>query len=369
MTGSGQAIYFDGATSARHEVTVELAPAALRIHAADGGLIAEWPYAELEALSAPDSVLRLGRIHSPVLARLEVRDQALAAAIDGLSIPVDRSGRTERRGRVKVVAWSVAATLSLLLVAIFLVPAIATRLTPLVPYGLERRLGAAVDAQIRTALDTRKAGVKFECGDGEREQAGRAAFDKLVGQLERAAALPFPLRVLVVRRNDANAITLPGGLIYVFEGLIEKSETPDELAGVIGHEMGHAGHRDGTRMVLQSAGLSFLFGMLLGDFFGGGAVIIAAKVILQTSYARDVEAAADAFGVTLMNQIGGDPRALGTILERISGSTHSGMKLLLNHPETRDRVAAINARAGSGPRHPLLEGTEFAALKHICTVS
>ena len=40
MTSSGQAYYFDGATSARHQVTVELAPAALKIHAADGGLIA-----------------------------------------------------------------------------------------------------------------------------------------------------------------------------------------------------------------------------------------------------------------------------------------------------------------------------------------
>src|SRR5438034_668973 len=58
MTSSGQAYYFDGATSARHEVTVELAPAALKIHAADGSLIAEWPYAELEALSAPESARR-----------------------------------------------------------------------------------------------------------------------------------------------------------------------------------------------------------------------------------------------------------------------------------------------------------------------
>ena len=86
----------------------------------------------------------------------------------------------------------------------------------------------------------------------------------------------------------------PGGHVYVFEGLLAKSETPDELAGVIAHEMGHVVHRDGTRAVLESAGLSFLFGMMLGDFVGGGAVVIAAKTVLSSSYSRHAEAAADA---------------------------------------------------------------------------
>ena len=88
--------------------------------------------------------------------------------------------------------------------------------------------------------------------------------------------MPHPLRPAVLRVRVPNAVALPGGRIYVFQGLIDKAESPDELAGVIGHEIGHVAHRDGTRAVLQSAGLSFLLGMLLGDFVGGGAVVIAA---------------------------------------------------------------------------------------------
>src|SRR5947208_2434374 len=129
-------------------------------------------------------------------------------------------------------------TVELVLVAVFAVPEIATRLAPLVPYSVEYQLGKAVDAQIRDMLDTRKAGPAFECGNSERETPARTAFDKLTGQIERAAALPVPLRVLVVRRPDANAITLPGGIIYVFQGLIEDAKAPDELAGVLGHELG-----------------------------------------------------------------------------------------------------------------------------------
>jgi hypothetical protein len=369
MTITGRGSFFDGATSARHDVTVELAPQLLRILGPDGTALAEWPYDQLETLSAPDDVLRLGKAGSPVLARLEIHDPQLAAAIDDRSLPVDRSGRGERRMRTKVVVWSLIATASLVLVAVIGVPRIATQLTPLVPYALERKLGAAVDAQARASLDTSHAGAAFECGNAAREKPGRAAFDKLMGQLETAAGLPIPLNTRVVRKPDANAITLPGGHIYVFQGLIDAAGTPDELAGVIAHEVGHAAHRDGTRTVLQAAGLSLLFGVFLGDFVGGGAVVFAAKTILQTRYTREVETAADAYGTALMTRIGGDPRALGTILLRIAGTTHPGPKILLDHPETRDRIAAIEAMAGSGPRRALLGPSEWAALKTICSGS
>ncbi len=111
-----------------------------------------------------------------------------------------------------------------------------------------------------------------------------------------------------MHRKEANAFAIPGGQIYVFEGLIDTARDADELAGVLAHEIGHVAHRDGTRAVLQGAGLSFLFGMLLGDFVGGGAVVLAAKSVLQSSYSRDVEAAADVYGVGLMQKAGGNGR-------------------------------------------------------------
>ncbi len=106
---TGHGIFFDGVTSARREVAVELAPQALRISASDGTVLAEWPYQALETLSARDNVLRLGKAGSPVLARLEVRDPQLAAAIDERSLPVDRSRRGERRMRTKVIVRQAGA--------------------------------------------------------------------------------------------------------------------------------------------------------------------------------------------------------------------------------------------------------------------
>jgi len=369
MAAAGEGIFFDGATSARRPVLIELTPKFLVVRDEEHrDIIARWSYDKLDHLTAPQGVLRLGEIGARQTARLEVRDPALAAAIDDASVPVDRSGAAERRGRMKVVGWSILAVAVLVLAAVFGVPALADKLAPLVPLRAERLLGEAVDTQVRKMLDKGDTGRPFECGGGTGEAAGRAALTKLVGKLEAAAALPIPLGVKLVRRSEANAAALPGGQIYVFEGLIGKSESADEFAGVIAHEIGHVAHRDGTRAVLQSAGLSFLFGMLLGDFVGGSAVVIGARAVLQSSYTREVESAADRFAVELIGRAGGDPRALATILIRIAGAIHPGMEILSDHPDTQTRVRVINdLGARTAPPKPLLEPSEWAALKRICT--
>jgi len=377
-TPRGVAVYFDGTSSARNDVAVEAGAAGLRILAGAGPdrknaqdrvhdrVLDEWSYADLQRMSAPDGVLRLGRRGETLLARLEIRDPRLAATIEDRAAALDRGGAAERRLRRKVAALGFAAAASLSVTAVFGLPALAGRLIPFVPLAVEHKLGNAVDKNIRSALDSRHLGPAFACGTAPGEIAGRAALDRLVGKLETAAALPFPLHVEVVRRDEPNAMALPGGHIYVNDGLIDQAQTPDELAGVLAHEMGHVAHRDGTRTVLQTAGLSFLFGMMLGDFVGGGAVVIAARTVLKSSYSRRVEASADAYSADLMAKAGGDPHALGTVLARIVGDKDHGMKLLLDHPETKDRIAAIDAVAVTGTTMPLLDAADWGALKQIC---
>jgi Zn-dependent protease with chaperone function len=374
MRNSGPAWYFDGRTSARLAATAELGAQSLQIRSPSGDLLAEWPYAELGVFSAPEGVLRLGRPRSPGAARLEIRDSELAAAFDAHAGAVRHVGAIDRRSRVKVVGWSLAALVSAVLVAIFGVPAIVSRLTPLVPIRLEQRLGASVDQQVRMVLAPATRDRPFECGNAA--QAGRVAFDKLVHELEAAATLPFSLSAAVIRRPEANAIALPGGRVYVFQGLLAKADNPDELAGAIAHEMGHVAHRDGVRMVMQAAGLSFLFGMLIGDFSGGGVAVLAMRSVLQSSYSRETEAAADAYGANLIGRLGRDPRALGAILIRIAGTPGPMAKILLDHPEAQERAAAIDALA-AGARLPagtnavaaLLDASEWAALRRICAAT
>lgn len=363
----GTGIYFDGITSARREVTVELTPETLLIVDSRGDDLAEWPYSDIQHLLAPKHILRLATIGEP--ARLEIHDPTFAAAIDDRALTVDRSGAADRRARSRVIAWSVAATLSLIIVAVLIVPELAARLAPLVPSGVERQLGEAVDARVRAMLDTHNLGDRLVCGLHPAERAGQAALDSLVLRLAQAAALPDQLKLSVVRRAEPNAIALPGGHIYVFEGLLARTERPDELAAILAHEIGHVVNRDGTRAVLQGAGLSLLFGTLLGDFVGGGAVVIAAKTLIQSSYSREAETAADAFGTRLMAEIGGDPKALGRILARIEGNRMPGARIWLDHPHVEDRVRAIDAVAPPAIGTTLLDPEQWSALKRICAGS
>lgn len=363
---SAPAIFFDGYTAARRDVVVTLAEDSLRIADTDGALIEEWAYPRMKHMSGPVHLFRIGLRQTDRVTRLEITDFDFAHEIDLRCPMIDRSGENARRLRRQSIIWSAIAAVSLLLVAVYGVPTLADRVAPLVPQGIEMRLGAATDNQIRAMLKTGPADRPLECGAAPVEAEGLAAFNKLIAKLQSGAGLKVPVHAVVIRREEANAVALPGGHIYVFQGLIERAQHVDEVAGVIAHEFGHVYGRDGMRTVLQATGLSIVLGILVGDFVGGGAVVIAGESLLKSAYSRRKEAAADDYAVRTMLALNADARALGTFLARITESSAKG-SIFLDHPATPDRVERINAIAPpqSGGA-TLLEPAEWAALKRVC---
>ncbi len=357
--------YFDGLTSALHDVTVGLTPQGLVIRDASGAVIDEWPYLQLQSVNAPAHLLRIGLRDSDRLARLEIADPDAAHAIDLLCPDIDRSGVEERAERRRAIVWSFAAACSLVAVVVYGIPAVADRLVPMVPPTFEHRLSKTADERIRAVFEKDPKGRPFECGGGPGEADGKAAFDKLVGIIRKGADFHQPLKAVVLRRDEANAVTLPGHL-YVLGGLIEKAENVDEVAGVIAHELGHLANRDGVRALLKAGGLTLVLGSLLGDFVGGSAVIFASETLLKLSYSRQREAEADYYAVRTMQALKADARAFATFMERAAGSG-SRRSIFMGHPPMPDRVARINAIAPpqSGGA-TLLDADEWKALKGIC---
>ncbi|MGD9924804.1 MAG: M48 family metallopeptidase, partial [Pseudorhodoplanes sp.] len=291
-TRSGPAVYFDGVTAARQIVTLACTPSGLDLSRPDGTVIAQWPYDRLQHLNAPAQVIRIGLRSSDKLARLEIHDPSLADAIDRACPDIDRTDATARAEQRRAMLWSLAAIVSLLLVALYGVPKIADQIGRLTPRQIDESLGRAGDLRFRAMFDRESGGTPFECGDAPEEAAGKQAFDRLIGRLVKAAGLSIPVHAVVVRREEPNAFALAGGHIYVLKGLIDDANDADEVAAVIAHEIGHVANRDGIRSILQSAGLSLIFGMLLGDFVGGAAVVVAAQMLLKAAYSRQQEAAA-----------------------------------------------------------------------------
>src|SRR5580658_214934 len=125
-----QVIYFDGTSSRRHAVTLGFG-GELEIEA-DQHRLAAWPYADIRRADSPAGTLRLTCLAAPVLARLEIRDAAIAAELISRCSRLDEN-LPGQRGIARIVGWSIAAAVSIVGVIWFGVPLAADRLTPLVP--------------------------------------------------------------------------------------------------------------------------------------------------------------------------------------------------------------------------------------------
>lgn len=346
--------YLDGTSSRRRDVSLKLAE---RCEVLDGEeRVAAWPYADIRRADGPAGTLRVMCISAPLLARLEIRDAGLAAELERRcpSLDADLPGA---KGVAVIVAWSAAALVSIILMVLFVVPLAADRLTPLIPYAVEKRIGEVADKQVKVIFDGKQC----------ENPAGKAAFQKLVDTLRHAGDVDATADAAVISNEIANAIALPGGKIYVFEGLLAKAENVDELAGVIAHELGHVKNRDGLRNLIYNGGTSFLIGLLFGDVTGSSAIIFASRELFQASHSREAERSADRTTIDVMRKLGRSPKPMGEFLLRVTGKEKGkGLALISSHPLSEDRLARMSEQDATPTAPPLLTAEEWASLKAIC---
>ena len=355
MTASrDSAFYFDGMSSHRHAVLLAFQD---RLGINEGGqALASWSYADIRRADSPPGTLRVSCVAAPALARLEIRDKAVADALISRCLRLDENF-SSRRGVATIVGWSLAATVSIVAVILFGVPLAADRLTPLVPQAFERRLGDVADGQVKALFGDKT------CNDA----SGQAAFTKLVNAIREAAGLDTSVESAVLSSAIPNAFALPGGKVYLFDGLLAKAENPDEIAGVLAHELGHVKHRDSMRTLIYNGGTSFLIGLLFGDITGSGALIFASRSLITASHSRETEQAADTVSIDVMRSLGRSAKPMGELMFRVTGKeADKGLSILAGHPLTEDRLARMSRedRLSGGP--PLLSPEEWAALKAIC---
>jgi predicted Zn-dependent protease len=348
------AIFYDGTSSRRHHVRLDLSTDCNIIE--DGQIIATWPFSEIRRADGVQGVLRAFCNTAPPLARLEIRDSAVAAEFAARCENFDQH-RLGRRGVAKIVGLSLAAAVSIVCVVIYALPLLADQITPLIPESYERRIGEAVDRQVKVIF----AGKV--CSNPQ----GRAAFAKLIEALRLANGMAHPVEAVVIENTVANAMALPGGKVYVLSDLIDKAENQDELAGILGHELGHVKNRDGLRNVVYTGGTSFLFGLLFGDVTGGGALIAATQALFNASYSRQAETNADTAAIDSMLKLGRSPKPMGELIFRITGAQGTkSIGALANHPLSEDRRTRLNSFDRETTSPPILTDGEWTALKAIC---
>ena len=350
---SDTAIYFNGRSSRKRTVTLSPVTAGIQI-VEEGALVDVWPYANVRRADGPRELLRLRSLTALPLARLEIADAAMQAAIAARCPSLDLG---EQKQTWRIVSWSLAAVTSIVLLAIFVVPVIADRLVPFVPQAFERRLGDAVDKQAEAMFGGKR------CTGAE----GQAAFSALIDKLKRAGDLDVPLSAAVLASRTPNAFALPGGKVFLLDGLLQKADSPDEIAGVLAHELGHVKHRDHLRQLIRTGGTSFLFGLLFGDVSGAGAVIFTSRTLLNASYSREAEQGADDFAIDVMHKLGRSPKPMGDLLLRVTGAqANKSYTILASHPMTEARRAEMIKEDRPNTGAALLSVAQWQALKTMC---
>ncbi|MEP6763233.1 MAG: M48 family metallopeptidase [Gemmatimonadaceae bacterium] len=181
----------------------------------------------------------------------------------------------------------------------------------------------------------------------------------------------------VVDQADINAFAVPGGYVYVNRGLIERAENMSELAGVMGHEIGHVVKRHSVKQMQKaqqtSAGIAgvCIFAPSFCNSETGSAVVQVGSAGLSAKFSRDDEAQADQQGVIFTTRAKIDPHGIPNMFRILLNERKSNPGavevFLASHPLEEDRITDTNAQIAKIPPAQLvgvtLDTPEFQAFK------
>lgn len=176
----------------------------------------------------------------------------------------------------------------------------------------------------------------------------------------------------VVKDNAINAFAMPGGVIGVHTGLILAANNESEVAGVLGHEIGHVVQRHMARMlahqkqdsIINLATLALAILASRADGVGGGAMAAAqaGAIQKQLDYTREHEREADRVGLQILDNAGFDARAMPTFFETLQKNSRfegSAPSFLRTHPLTTERISDVRSRVEQMPYKQVQDSPEF----------
>ncbi len=325
-----------------------------------------WRLPDIVPVPAKKGQLRLGSNGKPAGARLVFKDPETAARLYN-ALPVLSLHRRRHRGtQARVVGLATLALASLVVAYIFGIPLLAGRIVGLIPAEMETRLGETAVAQLDLALA--EQGGLVPCDPDPQSVANRALTRFARTAIAETGSL-FDINVQVVANSIPNAFALPGGRAFYFQGLLQKTRSGDELAGVLAHEIGHVVYRDGMQQLVATAGTGLLVGFVLGDVTGLSIAGGIGAALIDTSFSRDAERRADRFALEAAARQAFDPSALGDLLERISSDDAVSQKfaLLSTHPLTQERRLILGANQGvQTGAAPAFSEEEWRAISAMC---
>jgi Zn-dependent protease with chaperone function len=180
-------------------------------------------------------------------------------------------------------------------------------------------------------------------------RAGRVA--ELLDRLARHwPENPYAFQVAIQEEGTPNALAFPGGLVVVTSGLLEQVESENELAFVLGHEIGHFRHRDHLRGIGRGVAFALVMGALgLGGSGGAAELAALSGQLAARGFDRDQESDADRFGLVLVQQEYGHVAGAWDFFDRLPDPEGSVEKEIIHylatHPLSEERIEALHSLA------------------------
>lgn len=364
IPSSWSAGFFDGETPERHVAMVMLGPNSLGIHLADGRQL-WWPYREIRLAQGrfPGEEVRLE--HGTGLPEiLVIADKRFLYALRQVAPSFGRGFLAPAQGMNGIFQAVAAALAGIGIVAgtfVWGLPRMTDVLTPLIPVAFEDWLGE--QAFLQLAGEERLV----------RDPRILAPLQEIVARLEAGGEHPYSFRLYVVKDDSVNAFALPGGRILVNSGLLAKMQRPEEMAGVLSHEMIHVLHRHSTRTLLREVSARVMLSAALGGTDQLAGLLGNAVSLGMLHVSREAETEADVAGLRLMLRSRIDPGGMVgclRVLDQAGGAQPRMLAMLSDHPETRDRLARIEALASEakGPYRPLLPGVNWMDVREAAQI-
>lgn len=336
-----------GFNNGRASGTLQISPQHIRFHNSQAEVSLPLQGLRCELGGASDRLIFLSHADEPQW-KLYTSDRALLADPHLQQIPAVHAQLQKVRQK-RAINWGLFAVISALIVLLptlllFNMDLMSARLARHVPLEWEQTLGEQALKQYRINqhfFDQKKA---------------QALLQPLVQPLLDANTdSRFEFHFHINRDEQVNAFALPGGYVVINSGLILRAETPEELLGVVAHEMAHVTEQHGIRNVIGSAGIYLTLTTLLGDASGLLALLVdAAPFLLNQSYSRGFETASDEKGAALLLAADIDPRGLSHFFEKLKEEEDRRLKemagednealakatlsMLSTHPATEDRI-------------------------------
>ncbi len=266
--------------------------------------------------------------------------RALPPALHEALAALALSGRKQRRARR--LGWSALALFfatPLLMLGLFLAFAdpIAGWIAERIPLEQERKLGEASFAQMKAELQLRD------------DSEGAQKLRELGQRLTQGSRYNYEFHL--ADKTEINAFALPGGIIVVHSGLIRATTRPEELAGVLAHEVQHVELRHGLKNIVKQLGLTGLWMFATGDI-GSGLAGSAATQLLSLKFSRDAEREADAHGLDSLLRSGIDPRGMPDFFRTLADKAGAPPAMLSTHPQSAEREQALRDKLASLPPVP-----------------